>query len=95
LGSGLSGWAEKRTNVRDPHGLEDVFLEVIVQLEARGPLDQNSRPVDVDPVLPHLAGLVDQRLREIVVVRAGELVEAHWAGPFVEAVVEEGVTEAR
>jgi hypothetical protein len=69
--------------MRNAHGLEYVLLKVVVQLETRGPLDQDAGPVDVDAVFPHLAGLVDQWLRQVVVVRTGELVEARGAGPFV------------
>jgi hypothetical protein len=38
--------------------------------------------------------LIDKWLREVVVVGAGELVDAERTGPVVEAVVEEGVPEA-
>ena len=64
-------------------GSEDMLLKVVVELEAGGTFDKLAGPVDVNAVLPTLARLVDQWLGKIVVIRAGELVEAESAGPFV------------
>ena len=80
--------------MRDVHWLEDVLLEIVIQLEARGAFDEDSRPVEVDAVLPDFAGLVYQRLGEVVVVGAGEFIDAKGTGVIVQARVEEGVAEA-
>jgi len=54
--------ARKHCDTVNAHRLEDMFEEVIIQLHPADTLDQLARPVDVDAVLPSLAGLVDQRL---------------------------------
>merc|ERR1712000_464805 len=84
----------EHVDMRDAHGLEDVRLEVVVQLHTRNALDELPCPVDVDSVFPCLTGLVNQGLRQVVVVRAREFVDAQWTGPVIQAVVEEGVAEA-
>lgn len=57
----------EHVDILQAKGLEDVFLEVVVEFEPGGALDELARPVDVDAVLPRLTRLVDQGLREIVV----------------------------
>ena len=75
--------------MRDAHGLEDVLLKVVVEAESSRTLNELACPVDVDAVFPDFTWLVDQRLRDIIVERAGELIEALCASPVDQALVEE------
>lgn len=63
---------------------ENVLLKVVVQLEPGYAFNKLASPVDVDAILPLLARLVDQWLRENVVIRAREFVEANGTRPFVQ-----------
>ena len=50
--------------------------------------------VDVYSVFPDFARLVDERLRNGVMIIAGELIKTKWLVVIIEALVEEGVAEA-
>ena len=83
----------EHVDVLEAQRLHDVLLEVLVQRQARYALDDRAGPVDVDPVLPHLARLVDERLTQVLPRLAGELVEARRPVEVVEAWIEERVAE--
>lgn len=85
----------EHVDVLDPQGFENVLLEVVVEGHAGDALENQAGPVDVDPVFPSRAGLVDEGLGEELGVGAGELVEAGGAVRVEEFGVEEGVAEAR
>lgn len=72
-----------------------MLLEVVVEGHAGDALENQAGPVDVDPVFPSRAGLVDEGLGEELRVGAGELVETGGAVRVEEFGVEEGVAEAR
>lgn len=79
----------EHVDVRDAHGGEDVLLEVVVERQARGALDADARPVDVDPIFPCLSGLVDEGLRQIILFETREFVDPRGAVEIVQALVEE------
>ena len=85
----------EHVNVLDVHGLEDFLLEIVIQTHARGALEAETGVVDVDAVFPARAGLVDEGLRQEIVVRAAELVETQGAVVFEQFGVEEAVAESR
>lgn len=51
-------------------------------------------PINVYTVLPNFARLVDERLRNSIMIIAGELIKTKWLVVVIEALVEERVTEA-
>lgn len=55
---------------------------------------QRFLPVDVDAVLPLLARLVDERLRNRVIVIAGELIKTTRLVIVIQAAIKEGIAEA-
>ena len=54
----------EHVDVLDAAGLHDVLEEIVVQSQTRNPLHKLTSPVDVNPVLPLFAWLVDQRLAQ-------------------------------
>lgn len=74
--------------------LENVVLEVVVEFLAGCAFDELPSPVDVDAVLPGFSGLVHQRLGQVVMIGAGELIEALRAGPIDQTLVEERIAKS-
>lgn len=69
--------------------LEDVLQEILVQCQSGGALDADSCPIDVDPILPSFAGLVDQGLRKVIVLKARELVKTRGPVEVIQALIKE------
>lgn len=71
-----------------------MVLEIVVEFLARSSLDQLTGPVNVDTVLPGFTGLVDEWLREIIMVGARKLIQPLRASPVDESLIEERVAES-
>lgn len=44
-----------------------MFLEVVIQSQSADALNELSRPINIDAVFPSFAGLIDERLAEVVI----------------------------
>lgn len=78
----------EHVDVLETEWLDDALLDQVVELGARGPLENDARPVDVDSILPLLAWLVHQGHLEDVAFTCVEDVEADRASVVSQLRVE-------
>ena len=53
------GW--KECHLLEPEGIEDVFLEVLIEADARDALYCHACPIDASPILPSCARFESER----------------------------------
>ena len=90
----LHALGREHVDVFETHWLEDVFLEVVIQPQPADALDKHSSPVNIDPVFPLFARLVDERLAKVFIWQAREFIHAGLCVKVVETCVKERVPEA-